>query len=107
MALNISIHAPRAGGDVDYFGVSADYILFQSTPPVRGATDNGQRNATARHNFNPRPSCGGRRVVDKVPCYTEIISIHAPRAGGDFIPRYHNGKGVEISIHAPRAGGDS
>ena len=35
-----------------------------------------------------------------------MISIHAPRAGGDltvWVIRF----GLSISIHAPRAGGDS
>ena len=36
---------------------------------------------------------------------TERISIHAPRAGGDFRPPPAKGE-TKISIHAPRAGGD-
>ena len=57
-------------------------VIFQSTPPVRGAT-----------------------VVIVRVRYVDDISIHAPRAGGDFganikIPER------QISIHAPRAGGD-
>ena len=34
------------------------------------------------------------------------ISIHAPRAGGDFLYIAKKIKVVNISIHAPRAGGD-
>ena len=38
--------------------------------------------------------------------YEEIgISIHAPRAGSDFLPELRGKDGV-ISIHAPRAGSD-
>ena len=33
------------------------------------------------------------------------ISIHAPRAGGDYYEVTYNGD-KNISIHAPRAGGD-
>ena len=56
--------------------------LFQSTPPARGAT-------AKTHNVG----------------FFSLISIHAPREGGDvrsflsvFLP--------QISIHAPREGGD-
>ena len=57
----ISIHAPREGGDgyVTWAGVRR--MLFQSTPPARGAT------AVA-------PAHRPRRR----------ISIHAPREGGDL-----------------------
>ena len=60
-----------------------DGAIFQSTPPARGAT--------------------GRAV--EIPA-TTMISIHAPREGGDkrryFLLVALNG----ISIHAPREGGD-
>ena len=56
--------------------------LFQSTPPVRGAT--GER----RHHPVQHP-----------------ISIHAPREGGDG-PESGSVPGQPISIHAPREGGD-
>ena len=78
----ISIHAPRAGGDTTEIDIAVRAMLFQSTPPVRGAT---------------------RRS----PCFrrTYGISIHAPRAGGDAWAAYM-AKFEIISIHAPRAGGD-
>ena len=34
-----------------------------------------------------------------------VISIHAPREGGDLVPVYGDVTSV-ISIHAPREGGD-
>ena len=55
----ISIHAPRAGGDC-FRIIDGGFKRFQSTPPVRGATG------------------------DLVFRYRDKdISIHAPRAGGD------------------------
>ena len=36
---------------------------------------------------------------------SDIISIHAPREGGDVISCFGDCSGV-ISIHAPREGGD-
>ena len=59
----ISIHAPREGGDGDYYDYKYDEDIFQSTPPARGATTQA-----AYHSL----------IV--------IISIHAPREGGD--PKY-------------------
>ena len=80
---------------------------FQSTPPVRGATSN----------------------IIVTPAPASLISIHAPRAGGDSrlstlssrlsafqsTPPVRGATQVRellpmialISIHAPRAGGDS
>ena len=56
--------------------------MFQSTRPVRGATVSIYR---------------GR--------VTELVSIHAPRAGRDLV--YPSGcKIFWVSIHAPRAGRD-
>ena len=81
--LDISIHAPRAGGDL-----------------------RPQRRAARVHHFNPRPPRGGRRpFADLVPIKRYDISIHAPRAGGDVVLADVGG-GHDISIHAPRAGGD-
>ena len=89
MALNriadvlISIHAPRAGGDVYPVRLSRPWEChfnprppcggrraknttpaiinpFQSTPPVRGATYFAVESYDSQDNFNPRPPCGGR-----------------------------------------------
>ena len=57
----ISIHAAREGGDA--FRVLYNYLLpiFQSTPPVKAATNKDNS-------------------VDQIGC----ISIHAAREGGDY-----------------------
>ena len=55
--------------------------------------------------FNPRPPRGGRLSEGLFVLFSFLISIHAPREGGDGA-----GKGIVqlilISIHAPREGGD-
>ncbi len=56
--------------------------MFQSTPPVRGATGVGFDQA---------------RYHD--------VSIHAPRAGSDKAGTFSHPT-VTVSIHAPRAGSD-
>ena len=78
----ISIHAPREGGDMDVDLDTVIQLLFQSTPPARGATMFLRR--------------GPRHFM---------ISIHAPREGGDGY-QYEDLRLVVISIHAPREGGD-
>ena len=101
----ISIHAPREGGD------------WPAAPRCRRRTD-----------FNPRPPRGGRRkklevksVIDQFQStppargatsqkicrlYAKIISIHAPREGGDIGVTMAQDMIRAISIHAPREGGD-
>ena len=125
----ISIHAPRVGGDPDnisgvppgkhfnprppcggrpsYRKPNRQRGLFQSTPPVWGATHQKRPGGafplgisihaprvggdvytssgpmTAKH-FNPRPPCGGRLNTRRHTAGRNLgISIHAPRVGGD------------------------
>ena len=59
----ISIHAPRAGGDGKLIHTGNFADVFQSTPPVRGATIATTKNTTGTTNFNPRPPCGGRLTI--------------------------------------------
>ena len=56
-------------------------------------------------NFNPRPPRGGRLDGTKVQLRLNLISIHAPREGGDIRPAAAR-RSMPISIHAPREGGD-
>ena len=101
----VSIRAPRAGGD----------------------KQKAHLERIAR-SFNPRPPCGGRHAVERRGLADVRVSIRAPRAGGDAVwnitipsgfmfqsappvrgatltddPRKHR---PEVSIRAPRAGGD-
>ena len=79
----ISIHAPRAGRDLVYGLLANGFTEFQSTRPVRGATDQVHRGELAGS-----------------------ISIHAPRAGRDIARVRVIDARLIISIHAPRAGRD-
>ena len=129
VAAAISIHAPRAGGDKNVFpGPVWCKWVFQSTPPVRGATSGGKATLKFDGDFNPRPPCGGRPAETQRWHTVQIISIHAPRAGGDRLHPRRIPAGMDfnprppcggrramrstswaanlISIHAPRAGGD-
>ena len=125
----ISIHAPRAGGDYIVGKFNLNQILFQSTPPVRGATIERDTATVIPADFNPRPPCGGRPGgtggADRVhadfnprpPCGGRLQSYVHTLPYLDFNPRppcggrpcelcwYSNS--IRISIHAPRAGGDT
>ena len=57
----ISIHAAREGGDAGLFAVFRSPMGFQSTPPVKAATEAGVQLFVSL-----------------------IISIHAAREGGDL-----------------------
>ena len=125
--IGISIHAPLAGCDVYATSPASrstnfnprtpcgvrhsrarrvrSQMQFQSTHPLRGATDAfreeyehirisihaplagcdaGARLRTARQaHFNPRTPCGVRRCVLRDCTFTGKISIHAPLAGCD------------------------
>ena len=59
-SLGISIHAPREGGDSQFFGLLWAII-----------------------DFNPRPPRGGRPGYQYEDLKLTVISIHAPREGGD------------------------
>ena len=62
--IGISIHAPLAGRDVLNRNINTHFALFQSTRPLRGAT------------FNP-----------EAILQDTLISIHAPLAGRDQVPQ--------------------
>ena len=101
--------------------------IFQSTPPVRGATlqrlrrlqqhnisihapraggDNGgcSHKITARPHFNPRPPCGGRPGDDPDRKSVGWISIHAPRAGGDIEAAQENAFMSDFNPRPPCGG---
>ncbi len=125
--IQVSIHATRAGGDQGRRVWRSSVCrfnprhprgwrprrrltlifrrVFQSTPPARVATLQGERlrmaipvsiHATRAGGDNCSTRCQGVRAV----------SIHATRAGGDL--DYGSAHGYpQVSIHATRAGGDT
>ena len=103
------------------------FHVFQSTPLMRGETHipfhkhhNSLISIHSPHargddcsliialywfNFNPLPSCEGRRRSSRQQQTRQLISIHSPHARGDraysLTPFIH-----AISIHSPHARGD-
>ena len=87
MAALIFQSTPPARGATTVVGERALPPAFQSTPPARGATVSGiKAMASAIKDFNPRPPRGGRPRIQRRPSADQPISIHAPREGGDAAP---------------------
>ena len=127
--MEISIHAPREGGDFTPLGMPLPLYNFNPRPPRGGRLVSLTSTLPEERNFNPRPPRGGRRVISsdlRRACVFQStppargatsaqdgaenagagISIHAPREGGDNILS-DAWEQIEISIHAPREGGDT
>ena len=78
---NISIHAPREGGDMLWLKNLPPFRKFQSTPPARGAT-------AAEPRWYSYP----------------VISIHAPREGGDAPSRNQRRRPLTFQSTPPARG---
>ena len=100
----ISIHAPREGGDYLYVYLPRTPQTFQSTPPARGATASPSITGPSPRNFNPRPPRGGRRRLDGLPIIDRLISIHAPREGGDLRDGRTSRPNRDFNPRPPRGG---
>ena len=99
---DISIHAPHAGSDQKGIGIGFD-VAFQSTLPMRGATDH-LHEAGCRSYFNPRSPCGERL---KLPLMINLDTYFNPRSPcGERFTDCRRRRRVAISIHAPHAGSE-
>ena len=111
-------------GQSVHYGV----LRFQSTPPMQGATLNGQ-NPLFEWVFQSTPPMQGATRCIRLYTFVYPVSIHAPYAGSDnmtkkqgtstissfqstppmqgaTIPGEDGGKYFRVSIHAPYAGSD-
>mgnify|MGYP006911764555 CR=1 FL=1 len=80
---------------------------FQSTLPVRGATETVQFAVCLRNISIHAPRAGSDEYAGSDLDKRMTISIHAPRAGSDFATPAICSHVQLISIHAPRAGSDN
>ena len=81
--IQISIHALRGEGDQCRRSRKTSATAFQSTPSVGRATRRRQTVRALSRHFNPRPPWGGRQGwACRLPTATQI-SIHALRGEGD------------------------
>ena len=81
----ISIHAPHAGCD-DTFPPTGTtlVVLFQSTHPMRGATELDDNGAVKIPFQSTHPMRGATLNLSTTAFGTLAISIHAPHAGCDL-----------------------
>ncbi len=81
---DISIHAPREGGDAEDSYNTVAAAVFQSTPPARGATRSGTTMPLPLTSFQSTPPARGATRQRRIRSFHQTISIHAPREGGDI-----------------------
>ena len=80
----ISIHAPRAGSDKSASFCAVRPVIFQSTLPVRGATDYFVLGRVCGI-FQSTLPVRGATEIKIITVKQDKISIHAPRAGSDYM----------------------
>ena len=101
----ISILAPRAGSDPSRASGCIDIGKFQSSLPVRGATDPNSHHPCTIQHFNPRSPCGERPVSWRRCRTTQTFQSSLPVRGATWLPPAC-AHPIPISILAPRAGSD-
>ena len=99
----ISIHAPREGGDAAADGWETHHPNFNPRPPRGGRRAHAGR-LGPHDNFNPRPPRGGRQKIRYDVAIPSVISIHAPREGGDIIPEDITTDTSDFNPRPPRGG---
>ena len=102
--LQISIHAPREGGDLGCGRCCGGEDVISIHAPREGGDSVSSTFAPSSHNFNPRPPRGGRRMADKVDQMIVDISIHAPREGGDSLTKQRPNWRRYFNPRPPRGG---
>ena len=100
----ISIHAPREGGDSVAVG-GGECCGISIHAPREGGDSRPRSSASCMSDFNPRPPRGGRLGLFRdFPQFNRFQST--PPARGATIHFCRFTKLILISIHAPREGGD-
>ncbi len=101
----ISIHAPLAGRDTPAPESGRPPTGFQSTRPLRGATQSCWKTTQIIWNFNPRAPCGARPGT-LAHCIVEAEFQSTRPLRGATVGVEGSMEVVLISIHAPLAGRD-
>ena len=101
----ISIHAPREGGDYANLVNSVD-LPISIHAPREGGRLKIQGRIYGNSRFQSTPPARGATLFYHDLTGHDMISIHAPREGGDLLLSAVCLDLLVISIHAPREGGD-
>ena len=108
ISLTLSAHfnpRPPRGGRQPLLLKPKPPILFQSTPPARGATGCSSAAWRARTYFNPRPPRGGRHTT-RAYCYplTSYFNPRPPRGGRPFSRSPSKCRYRDFNPRPPRGG---
>ena len=106
IAFRISIHAPLAGCDGVQVNTQTVEPKFQSTHPLRGATQFVYLRLVDG-NFNPRTPCGVRPSTTLTKSRSKPFQSTHPLRGATHQRSDHRQRPEGISIHAPLAGCDT
>ena len=101
----ISIHAPREGGDFLPGFLPVVTGISIHAPREGGDLKKPRKKEQQKKNFNPRPPRGGRRITIAKQKQKTNFNPRPPRGGRPGY-QYEDLRLVVISIHAPREGGD-
>ena len=85
--IRISIHTPHAGSDVAVWVDVFLHRLFQSTLPMRGATNNVLHPLCHLHYFNPHSPCGERHIGGGKIVPQKRFQSTLPMRGATFSPQ--------------------
>jgi len=103
--LEVSIRAPREGGDNEGSITIPRNRSFNPRPPRRGRRMTA-RELLERKVFQSAPPAKGATLWQILAQPLTVVSIRAPREGGDRTYRGRPGR-EDVSIRAPREGGDN
>ena len=103
--VGISIHAPHTGRDSSIPVDAPPPPAFQSTRPMRGATENQHYAGCGPGHFNPRAPCGARPCGQLCTPACPPFQSTRPMRGATYT-RDIKVPEAGISIHAPHAGRD-
>ena len=103
--MDISIHAPRTGSDLQGLLPQAAARDFNPRSP-HGERPSRDTAKFPNQDFNPRSPHGERLHNQVAQTQRAQISIHAPRTGSDLTRAGTEPAETRISIHAPRTGSD-
>ena len=102
---DISIHAPREGGDdAEQMKKLLELLISIHAPREGGDPGTSTAQSCRRCYFNPRPPRGGRRLGGLLLQPRDQISIHAPREGGDSRSRSRPSGSPDFNPRPPRGG---
>ena len=100
----ISIHAPREGGDRPFAPHNASDEAFQSTPPARGATDFENINNIPQNQFQSTPPARGATPWTEPSGFRTAFQSTPPARGATTVAYGRGRMVVNFNPRPPRGG---